>query len=106
MTHGGKFFATGYSGNADGYNNPDKEAVKMIGPIPKEVYKIAGHGKSKGEWTIILIPEKEVYGRTDFRIYGDNPATLGKSSQGCIIINGRHLRREIGTSIDNVLEVK
>ncbi len=80
----------------------------MIGPIPKGVYKIAGHGKSKGEWTIILIPEKEteVYSRTDFRIHGDNPATLGKSSQGCIIINGRHLRREIGISIDNVLEVK
>lgn len=46
------------------------------------------------------------FGRTAFRIHGDNPNTIGASSEGCIIINGAQLRQGIFNSSDDILVVR
>ena len=111
LTHNSVFFAQGYSGKDSGTNkgknNPALESIVGIGPIPRGTYTITAHTNSKGPWTIWLEPTvaTDTFGRTNFRIHGDNKATMGSSSEGCIIINGKQLRMSIVTSIDKELKV-
>jgi hypothetical protein len=82
---------TCYSG-ASGYrDDPSKISVKDKGPIPTGAFYITGVTSSKGPNTIVLQPDgnNDMYGRTDFRIHGDN--STGTASSGCIIMgpNGR-----------------
>lgn len=54
MYKDGKLIETGYSGALTNKNNPDRQHVKGLGPLPRGTYKIAGHSNSKGPITIIL----------------------------------------------------
>jgi hypothetical protein len=108
LTHNGQHYAFGYSGKGKAKNDPSTERILNTGPIPKGHYRITGHNNHKGPWTVILEPimGTNTFGRTAFRVHGDNPQTVGDSSEGCIVINGAHLRQRMVTSGDTILVVR
>lgn len=99
----------GYSGKAEGRNNPDKERMPNVGPLPAGHYKI---GKAfddlrhpgKGPCVMRLYPIKDTdeFGRSGFMIHGNN--ATNDASDGCIIL-GPSIRRQIADSDDRELEV-
>jgi hypothetical protein len=105
LLHDGEFIGTGYSGHAEGRNNPDLESAPNIGPIPRGDYEIGPAHKSErtGPMTMNLTPiGHNALGRTDFRMHGDN--TNHDASHGCII-EGPAIRREVDASPDRKLRV-
>lgn len=97
---------TGYSGSLTNKNNPERQHVKGMGPLPRGTYRIGGYTRSKGPWTIELMQiSGETFGRNLFRIHGDKRAgTQGFASAGCIVIDPS-VRLLIINSGDNTLEV-
>lgn len=103
----GKLLVTGYSGHGEGKNNPDLEAVKDVGPIPKGLYRINKPYDSNrvGKFALPLEPiEHDCLGRTYFRIHGDSVSDPGNASHGCIVVN-RQYRETIFDSGDFILKV-
>lgn len=103
----GKLIGKGYSGNLINKNNPDRQHVKGMGPIPRGTYHIGGYTSSKGPMTITLTQTSgDSYGRSLFRIHGEKkpPAKPGFASEGCIIMSPV-VRGKIIHSSDNTLEV-
>jgi hypothetical protein len=103
----GKHIATGYSGKFPYKNNPDGERIRDNGPIPKGRYlmTLAQHS-SHSPPVIALTPlGHDARGRTDFRIHGDRRTRPGYASEGCIVINGQHVRRSILNNADDELDV-
>ncbi|MCT4706178.1 DUF2778 domain-containing protein [Enterobacteriaceae bacterium H11S18] len=102
LYYGSELVETGYSGSLTNKNNPDRQQVKGMGPLPRGTYRIAGHSVSKGPMTIILEQTSgDTFGRSAFRIHGERvnkPA--GFASEGCIIMSRstrRRILREGGT---------
>ena len=102
LYRGSELIETGYSGSLTNKNNPDRQQVRGMGPLPRGIYRIAGHSTSKGPITIILEQiTGETFGRSAFRIHGERvnkPA--GFASEGCIIMSQatrRRVLREGGT---------
>ncbi len=92
--------ATGYAGYGSGKNNPNMEAVKDIGPIPKVKYGIEAPRTSArtGPYVLPLIPiGHNALGRTDFQIHGDSKSNRGNASNDCIIMD-RSIRESIWNS--------
>lgn len=93
----------GYSGYGTLYHNdPLKASEKALGPIPPGKWHIGPAYKhaSLGPLTMNLdpYPETEVFGRSAFRIHGDNSTPDPyDGSRGCIILN-RLLRTDIAAS--------
>lgn len=87
----GKLIETGYSGVLTNKNNPDREQVRGMGPIPRGTWKIGSSGNSKGPLTITLIHVSgNSYGRDmrTFRMHGDKRIGIaGFASEGCIIMS-------------------
>ncbi|MBD9554414.1 DUF2778 domain-containing protein [Pantoea sp. PNT01] len=107
LWHRGKLMGKGYSGSLTNKNNPDRQHVKGMGPIPRGTWHIGGHTSSKGPFTIILTQTSgESYGRSLFRIHGERkpPKVPGFASEGCII-PGPVIRTKIIQSTDKTLEV-
>ncbi|WP_380177575.1 tlde1 domain-containing protein [Kalamiella sp. sgz302252] len=106
LYHNGQYIARGYSGALTNKNNPDRQHVRGMGPIPRGRWHITQRTHSKGPATIVLNQVSgETFGRTAFRIHGervDKPA--GFASQGCIILN-LFTRERIWSSQDRILEV-
>lgn len=106
LYHGSELVETGYSGSLTNKNNPDRQQVKGMGPLPRGTYRIAGSSTSKGPMTIILEQTSgDSFGRSAFRIHGErvnNPA--GFASEGCIIMSRATRRRVLrdGGSIEVV----
>lgn len=42
LFHNGKFIDKGYSGRMTNKNNPDRQQVKGLGPLPRGSYRITG----------------------------------------------------------------
>ncbi|MGJ0193724.1 tlde1 domain-containing protein [Pantoea sp. RRHST58] len=86
----GKLIEKGYSGVLTNKNNPDREQVRGMGPIPRGIWKIGSTGTSKGPLTITLIHiSGEAYNRdmSTFRIHGEKVHGVpGFASSGCIIM--------------------
>ncbi|MFJ3458983.1 tlde1 domain-containing protein [Scandinavium goeteborgense] len=87
----GKLIETGYSGSLTNKNNPDRENVRGMGPIPRGIWKIGHSGTSKGPLTITL---KHISGNAyerdmkTFRMHGDKRVGVaGFASEGCIIMS-------------------
>lgn len=87
----GELIETGYSGALTNKNNPDREQVRGMGPIPRGTWKIGSNGTSKGPLTITL---KHISGNAyardmhTFRMHGDKRAGIvGFASEGCIIMS-------------------
>jgi len=78
-----------YSGFEEGLNNPEKEDIKNIGPIPKGLYLIerwVARYPGKGPVVAILAPiGHDCHGRSGFLIHGDNQKMNHTASHGCIV---------------------
>ena len=89
----GNFEGYGYSGCGGGRNNPDAEKLHNSGPIPRGLWIIGPmrDGGHLGPFVFDLtpMPETETFGRSLFRIHGDN--ITHNASLGCIIA-GRAIR--------------
>lgn len=106
LSREGEIRGHGYSGFGEGRNHPSKVRVRMVGPIPPGRYRIGPpyrHARL-GPVTMNLdpLPGTEMFGRSLFRIHGDN--ATHDASHGCIILS-RALRDEIAASPDRLLDV-
>lgn len=106
LLHDGQFEGTGYSGTGIGRNRPEAEKIEATGPIPCGRYRInpAYQHPHLGPCVMNLDPEPgtDTFGRSLFRIHGDN--ARHDASHGCIIL-GPAIRHEIAASIDRELTV-
>ena len=105
----GQKVGQGYSGYGADANNPKAVAIKMRGPIPPGHYTIGAAYKHPklGPICMNLEPafENEMFGRSLFRIHGDNSTPdPHDGSHGCIVL-ARHIREAISKSTDRALEV-
>jgi Protein of unknown function (DUF2778) len=89
LTLNGKEIGSGYSGKGEGKNNPEKETVKRVGPLPRGAYNIGKPREWKGMPNVFdLTPEgHDAHGRTQFLIHGDSRRNPGTASEGCIILS-------------------
>jgi hypothetical protein len=101
----GKAIATGYSGRGFGRNNPAMEHKQGEGPIPCATYRIGKPYDSDkvGPYALPLTTTEAIYGRSDFRIHGNNAAN--DASRGCVIVP-LNIRRKIWESGDRVFVVR
>jgi hypothetical protein len=97
-----------YSGQGSGLNNPDKQCVSNVGPLPATTYKLAScvnvmHETVQRPCAFYLDPQKpsEMCGRSAFFIHGcacctsgddTTPPTAGCSA-GCIVMNYANRRK-------------
>lgn len=106
LLHDGAFEGTGYSGTDIGRNSPGAQRIPNTGPIPQGHYIIgaAYDDPHLGPCVMHLDaePETETFGRSEFRIHGNNKAD--DASHGCVIL-GPAIRRLIAASDDRELEV-
>lgn len=98
-----------YAGYGPGLNNCEMEKVHDVGPLPRGTYRMTAMVNSPhtGPNTIILEPllSTVMYGRSGFRIHGDNPQENDTASRGCIILPGGWRRLAVWESGDHELEV-
>jgi hypothetical protein len=87
--HKGDLITTGYSGAPSAVNDGSKQAIKSLGPIPTGTWTIgeAYDSKRVGPLAIPLYPMHDAFGRTYFRIHGDNISMDRTASKGCIIVS-------------------
>lgn len=107
MFHNTEPRGKGYAGGMTNKNNPSRQHVRGLGPIPQGTYRIDDKTTSKGPLTLVLIPypSNNMFGRTAFRIHGERVKGVpGWASEGCIILPPT-LRREIWNSNDKELLV-
>lgn len=103
-----QWVARGYSGFGEGKNDPEKQTIHDVGPIPRGNYSIgpphdtADHGPHVLRLTPVA--GTEMFGRDGFLIHGDSIAHPGTASHGCIIL-GPDTRHRISGSGDNELQV-
>lgn len=106
LLHDGAFEGTGYSGTEAGRNNHAMEAVAQVGPTPIGLYTIgpAYDDPHLGPCVMHLdpVPGTNTYGRSLFRIHGDN--ARHDASHGCIIL-GPAIRHLIAAGKDRQLTV-
>lgn len=97
----------GYSGTGEGRNNPTMQDVPDVGPIPQGEYSIGdSYDDIGGLGPCVMhldpLPGTDTFGRSLFRIHGDN--SEHDASHGCVVLppNIRHL---IADSDDRILGV-
>ena len=99
----------GYAGFGSGLNNPDKQDQHDIGPLPRGRYKMTAliNSPHTGLATIVLDPDpaNQMFGRSGFRIHGDNAAANHTASNGCIIAGHTADRTAIWNAGDHDLQV-
>jgi hypothetical protein len=99
----------GYAGNGLGLNNPEAQDQHNVGPLPQGHYLMTAlvDSPKTGIATIILDPDPgtEMYGRSAFRIHGDNGRDDQSASDGCIVAGHAADRTAIWDTGDHDLEV-
>lgn len=98
-----------YSGFGSFHNRPETEALVARGPIPRGKWRIGKsyHHPHLGPVCMNLepLPGTNTFGRTVFRIHGDNSTPdPWDGSHGCLIAS-RALREHIDKAQDRILEV-
>ena len=98
----------GYSGFAEGKNNPAMQDVHNVGPIPQGTYEIGEpfDTETHGPYVLRLMPTgpTNTFGRAGFLIHGDSVKAPGTASEGCIVLP-RVVRDAVAKSGDNELKV-
>lgn len=98
----------GYAGHGEGLNNPSKQDIPSVGPIPQGDYLInwATDHNLLGPIVLELIPHplNLMFKRNGFYIHGDNSKANKSASLGCIILN-RTTRIATNNSIYRLLKV-
>lgn len=106
LTHDHAYQGMGYSGRAGGRNNPEAQQIEGVGPVPQGLYTIgkAYDHPHLGPCVMNLDPKAgtQTFGRSLFRIHGDNKNH--DASHGCIIL-GPAIRHLIANSGDTDLTV-
>jgi hypothetical protein len=109
LTRDGAQVLNGYAGHGTGVNNPGMQDQHDVGPLPQGRYIMTALVDSPhtGHATIILDPDptNQMFGRSGFRIHGDNGAGNRTASNGCIIVGLAPDRTRIWDSGDHALEV-
>lgn len=104
----GEQVGQGYSGHAEGKNNPDMQDRPDVGPIPQGQWCILEPRDTMqhGPFVMPLIPKDftETFGRSGFLMHGDSSQHPGMASLGCIIMP-RPIREKVNASGDHDLEV-
>jgi hypothetical protein len=111
LTHNGESISGGntvYSGHGAGLNNPDMETVRGEGPLPRGEYRIgpAYDDPHLGPCVMHLdpMPGTNEFGRSLFRMHGDNAELDHTASDGCVIA-AHDIRKLVATSQDKFLKV-
>ncbi len=88
----------GYAGGSLGFNNPDFQWWRNLGPLPQGDYTVGGPNNSHGPFTRPLTPSpnNNMFGRNRFFIHGDNEDRNNTGSKGCIVFP-RNCRERIPT---------
>ena len=97
----GLLLAVGYSGFAHARNNPEHEAARGLGPIPRGDYMIGPprYSKTVGPVAMYLWPVgHNAHGRSALMLHGDNKTST--ASKGCVIL-GRSTRARIAEVVAN-----
>ena len=103
----------GYAGgncgfNPEGVNNPDKQAVRNVGPLPRGRYYIARPVEHThlGPFALPLLPDpaNEMFGRGGFFAHDDTPRAPGHASEGCPVLPFAW-RNAMAASDDKVFDV-
>jgi len=105
LDHDGVPVGMGYSGHAEGRNNPAMQAVHNVGPIPQGLYTIGPphDTPTHGPHVMALTPAgHDALGRSGFLMHGDN--VKHDASLGCIIML-RTVRDQVSSSVDKQLTV-
>jgi len=99
---------TPYSGFGEAKNDPSKQQLAGLGPIPQGVYWIGAEREDSdcGPVVLPLTPLRgtETFQRGSFEIHGDSKEHPGSASHGCIILP-RKLREQIADGHDKLLVV-
>jgi len=105
---GGQLVATGYSGSPEGKNDPTKQNIHCVGPIPRGLYTIGApiNSPDHGPFAMHLTPDaaNQMFGRSGFLMHGDSIEHPGCASEGCIIMS-RPAREAVWSSGDHRLHV-
>ncbi len=109
LLENGKEAGIGYSGFNEYANDSAHKTVKGKGPIPPGKYRIGTAYKHDKLGPVCMnldpLPGTNTFGRSHFRIHGDNGTEAPfDGSHGCLVLN-RMLRERINFSQDKVLEV-
>jgi hypothetical protein len=104
----GGLIGKGYAGKGEHKNKVSSENIKNFGPLPRGKYTIGApyNSPNTGQFTLPLtpFPDNKMFGRSDFKIHGDDISNPGNASQGCIILP-RSSREEINKCTDKILTV-
>lgn len=104
----GLFIASGYAGHGEGVNNPALQNIHQEGPLPCGIYTIGApyHNPKTGVYTMNLVPDpgNVMFGRSDFRIHGDNGKGNRSASEGCPVFP-HEVRTKVWESGDHTLKV-
>lgn len=103
----GQILEKGYSGAGIGKNNPDRQAERNVGPIPRGLWVIGAPYNSRvvGPFALPLSPSgHDACKRTAFVIHGDSIQNPGTASTGCMIFS-RPGREKIHDAGDRILKV-
>ncbi|WP_319002968.1 RHS repeat-associated core domain-containing protein [Desulfurispirillum indicum] len=102
------YVGRGYSGKGPGWNNPEMQHVKNVGPIPEGIYQIGPQFNStrtgSGVLPLVPLPGTNTFGRDALQIHGDNRYGNQSASEGCVIL-GPDIRKYIANSLDYILRV-
>jgi hypothetical protein len=109
LDHDGVPLLNCYAGHGSGVNNPALQNQHDVGPLPQGRYTMTDliDSPHTGLATIILNPDpaNQMFGRSGFRIHGDNAAANRTASDGCIIAGHAADRVGFWESNDRVLTV-
>lgn len=106
----GEVWADGYSGAPGAVNDPEKQNIRNVGPIPCGWYSMEApvDTPDHGPYVIWLKPdpENQMFGRENFGMHGDQLEHPGMelASHGCIVAP-IIARRRAWTSSDRRLQV-
>ena len=107
-TDDGVLIGTGYAGNGIYKNDPNSQCVMNHGPLPRGWYTAVSVEDSQqtGPFSIILVPDEgnEIFGRSGFRMHGDNLSDPGNGSDGCIVMP-RTVREQFWNGKDHRISV-
>ena len=87
-----RILARGYSGHPPYVNDPEAQALKARGPIPRGRYRVGNPWDHVRLGPVVFFLEPldpgMMFGRSGFLIHGDNKYGNRTGSHGCIIMPG------------------
>ena len=105
---GGQVLAVCYAGQGIGKNDPNFQSVANTGPLPQGIYEIGTLATRPHLGPSIDLapdPSNRMRGRAGFLFHLDNPAHVGDSSDGCIVVPSLDILEAIVSTGETQLHV-